>query len=221
MTDHRFKPAQECNCNDECCAICQGVAFDDICEACGCQHNTNWSSKTTECPGTPMSAAQIAAVESRELDFRDGQWVHLRPQMTVEEMVALCRQVVPEAEGFKVVRLDHLRDEPPLLGLTVWRPDVRLHAPTTILDVTILGDDYDYVAVRQVAREGLVMPTLVIHHAINSFLRRFAVKHGLTEVEISEILGSDNMIFVQTSTVPLVVFDEVPEHLAPTASAAE
>lgn len=186
--------------------------MDDICESCGCQHNGNWSSKTSECPGVPMSAEQKSAVEARDLDFRDGQWMNLRPPMTVEEMVALSRDQhrILDAEGFKVVRLDHLRDEPPLLGLTVWRPNVRLHAPTTILDVTILGDGYDYLAVRQVAREGLVMPTLVTYHAINSFLRRFAVEHGLKEVVVSEILGSDNMIFVQPSTVPLVVFDEVP-----------
>lgn len=223
MSKHRLKPAQECGCNDECCAVCNGVDPGDLCEACSAEHNSNWSSMPTACPGVPMSAEQKAAVVGRELDYHDGHWVNLRPPMTVDEMVALSRDEpgIVDAEGFKVVRLDHLRDEPPALGLTVWRPNERLHAPTTIMDVTILGDGYDYVAVRQVAREGLVMPTLVAYHAINPFLTRFAIDNGVTEIAVSEILGSDNMIFVQTSMVPLVVFDKVSADAEPTARAAE
>ncbi|BCB22051.1 hypothetical protein OCUBac02_49450 (plasmid) [Bosea sp. ANAM02] len=153
-----------------------------------------------------MTEDQKAKVEGCVLDFRDGEWLDLRPPLTLQEMISLCDQHILDAAGFDVIRLDEFNYSPPTLGLTVWRRDGKSSSPTIFLDVTILAGDYDYVAVRTVEEEGLAMPTLITHHAINPWLSRYAMKHRLKEVQIREIMGNDSSISVRTSTAPLLVY---------------
>ncbi len=204
MTQHVLKARK---CSDECSIFC-GDGCLSTCEACGGGSDQNFSSLTTSCPGRMLSDDQKTKVEERVLDFRDGEWLDLRPPLTVQEMIALCDQHIADAAGFDVIRLDEFECSPPTLGLTVWRRDGKSSNPSTFLDVTILAGDYDYVAVRTVDEEGLAMPTLITHHAINPWLSRYAMKHRLKAVQIREIMGNDSSISVRTSTAPLVVYTQ-------------
>jgi hypothetical protein len=206
MTKHDLK-ARICSDDGTCeCTNFNGEGCQLMCEACGAVHDLNFSSLTSACPGVMMSDDQKSKVEQRVLDFRDGEWLDLRRPLTVQQMIALCDQHTLDSAGFDVIRLDEFNYSPPTLGLTVWRRNGKSSSPTIFLDVTILAGDYDYMAVRTVEEEGLAMPALITHHAINPWLSRYAMKHRLREVQIREILGNDSSISVRTSAAPLVVY---------------
>lgn len=206
MGHHHLKGAADCGCTDEFCPVCN--CLEDICKVCGGERNTNWSSLPTHCPDAVMTGEQRAAVEARELDFRDGRWIDLCPPLDAAEVNALRNRNATDAEGFALIRLDHLRDDPPLCGLIVVRPDAPLTPPTVIHDAAVTNDGYGFLVVRHRPRDGLVPAMIATAHDIDNFLPRFLAKHGCDEIEVREVIGTGANMFVHVYRVPVTVITE-------------
>jgi hypothetical protein len=66
---HLFHGHENCNCNHDRCTICDGgLAFCVVCRQGECE-------VTTDCPGSPPTEEQNAAVCAGKLDYWSGVWL--------------------------------------------------------------------------------------------------------------------------------------------------
>lgn len=94
LRHHRY----ECQINHsgERCHYCDGNLF--LCTVCGGAE----SSLTTDCPGTPLTKEQDAAVSAGTLDYKYGKWVHQDNQAVIGVEDRLDPTVIFARDGDQV-----------------------------------------------------------------------------------------------------------------------
>jgi hypothetical protein len=144
--------------------------FDETGEACSrCLGERSWGTLPTDCIGYPMTEKQFENLNNCRMDFRDGEWVDLRPPLTAALIAKFGSQGVPmKSCGYELIRFGRgFDDDSGTWFLTVRRvPGNEEH--TWIYDMALIEDGHLLVRHQPVwgLRPVLVVELLDISGAI-------------------------------------------------------